>query len=151
MSALVCLYASGFVLGISAFVRRRRWATVTVVAVLVGLTAVAAALAPARAWSSDREKVEAADAVRDAKTPEERKAALRRFSDILDPLGSGSEMAEWRALAPGSLLTACGRDLFGNPLPGNFPAKRHWALALGVPLLLLGLLGRRVRAVEVVS
>ena len=48
-------------------------------------------------------------------------------------------------------LTACGRDLFGNPLPSNFPPGRHWALACGIPLLLLGVLGRRVRAVEVVS
>jgi ABC-type transport system involved in multi-copper enzyme maturation permease subunit len=151
MSLLVCMFASGFVLGISCLVRRRRWATVTVVAVLVGLTVVAAALAPVRGWTSDREKNAAAAALEKAKTREERKAALRRMSDALDPLGSGSDLAEWRALSPGSLLTACGRDLFGNPLPSNFPAGRHWALACGVPLLLLGVLGRRVRAVEVVS
>jgi hypothetical protein len=151
MAALVCVYASGFVLGISALVSRRRWATVTVVAVLVGLSAVAAALAPARGWTSDREQNAAARDVHDAKTPEDRKAALRRLSDALDPLGSGSEMAEWRALSPGALLAACGRDLFGNPRPVNFPPGRHWALAIGVPLLLLGVLGRRVRAVEVVS
>ena len=151
MSLLVCVFASGFVLGISCLVRRRRWATVTVVAVLVGLTVVATALAPARGWTSEREQENAADAVRAAKTPEERKAAYRRLSDALDPLGSGSDLAEWRALSPGSLLAACGRDLFGNPLPSNFPPGRHWALACGVPLLLLGVLGRRVRAVEVVS
>jgi len=151
MSLLVCVFASGFVLGISSLVRRRRWATVTVVAVLVGLTVVASVLAPARAWTSDREQEQAAQAVRAATTPEERKAAYRRLSDALDPLGSGSAMAEWRALSPGSLLAACGRDLFGNPLPGNFPPGRHWALALGVPVLLLGVLARRVRGVEVVS
>jgi ABC-type transport system involved in multi-copper enzyme maturation permease subunit len=148
---LECVFASGFVLGLSSFVRRRRWATVTVVAILVGLTAVAGALAPARGWTSDREQQRASQAVREADTPEERKAALRRLSDSLDPLGSGSEMAEWRALAPGALLAACGRDLFGNPRPGNFPPGRHWVLALGVPAILLGVLGRRVRAVEVVS
>ena len=50
-----------------------------------------------------------------------------------------------------TLLAACGRDLFGNPVPANFPAGRHWARACGVPLLLLALLGRRVRGVEVVT
>jgi hypothetical protein len=151
MALLACLFASGFVLGLSSFVRRRRWATVTVVAILVGLSSVAGALAPPRGWTSDREQQEASRQVREAASPEERRAALRRLSDSLDPLGSGSEMAAWRALSPASLLAACGRDLFGNPLPGNFPPGRHWVLALGVPALLLGVLGRRVRAVEVVS
>ena len=151
MSLLVCLFASGFVLGISSMVRRRRWATVTVVAVLVGLTLVAATLAPSKGFDNDMSQQEASKAVREARTPEERKDALRRLSDSLDPIGSGSRLAEWRALSPGSLLSACGRDLFDNPLPSNFPPVRHWLLAIGVPLCLLGLLARRVRAVEVVS
>jgi hypothetical protein len=145
------VFASGFVLGLSSLVKRRRWATVTVVAVLVGLTLVAAVLAPKRGWTSDREKHQAIQAYRDAKTLEDRKEAQQRLSDALDPLGSGSSMAEWRALSPGSTLAAAGRDLFGNKLPSNFPWKRHWILAIGVPLALLGLLWRRVRAVEIVA
>jgi ABC-type transport system involved in multi-copper enzyme maturation permease subunit len=151
MSLLVCLFASGFVLGLSALVKRRRWATVTVVAVLVGLSLVSTVLAPPRSWSSHQEQQAASQAYREAKTLEERKAARQRLSDSLDPIGSGSPLAEWRALSPGATLAAAGRDLFGNPLPSNFPWKRHWIFAIGVPVILLGLLWRRVRAVEIVA
>ena len=151
MSLLVCVFASGFVLGLSGMVKRRRWATVTVAAVLFGLTTVAAVLAPPRGWTSDAEQHHATQAVREAKTPEDRKAAYGRLSDSLDPIGSGSKLAEWRALSPGATLAAAGRDLFGNPVPSNFPAGRHWVFAVAFPLALLAVLWKRVRAVEVVA
>lgn len=148
---LVCLFASGFVLGVSAVARRRRWATVAIAALLVGTWVVAGILAPPKEWTSRREQRRAREAVEKAVTPEEKAAAYRRFSDAVDPLGSGSDLAAWRALDPTATLAAAGRDLFGNPLPSNFPGIRHWVLAILVPGGLLLVLWRRVRAVEIVS
>ncbi|MCK6481354.1 MAG: ABC transporter permease subunit [Planctomycetaceae bacterium] len=151
-SLLVSLFASGFVLGVGAVARRRRWATVASAAVLLGLWFTALVVAPPTGWTgSGMEERRIKQALAEARTEEETKAALKRLSDSLDPIGSASERAEWRALAPDSTLAACGRDLFGTPVPSNFPWKRHWVLALGVPLALLGVLWRRVRAVEIVS
>lgn len=150
-SLLVSLFASGFVLGVSAVARRRRWATVGSAAVLLGLWFTAAVLAPPVGWNSGREQRQVRKALAEARTDGEKKAAMARLSDSMDPIGSGSEMAQWRALSPMSTLAACGRDLFGSKVPANFPWKRHWILALGVPLALLGVLWRRVRAVEIVS
>jgi len=148
---LLSFFVSGFVLGVSAVARRRRWATVSIVAVLLSLGLVAAVLAPSREWTSHREQREARDRILDAKTPEERKAAYQRLSDAVDPLGSPSARAEWRALSPSASLAAAGRDLFGRPVPSNFPGIRHWILVLGAAAGLFGVLWRRVRAVEIVA
>ncbi len=148
---LVAFFASGFVLGISAVARRRRWATVATAAVLLGLWFTAAVVAPPRAWTEGHEERQVHEAFESAKTDAEMAAARERLAISLDPLGSSSRMAQWRALSPMATLAACGRDLFGSPVPRNFPWKRHWVLALGVPLALLGVLWKRVRAVEVVT
>jgi len=148
---LVSIFASGFVLGVSAIARRRRWATVATAAVLLGLSFIALVVAPPTSMRGGREQRQMREALETAKTDAEIKAARDRFSASLDPLGSPSDMAEWRALSPASTLGACGRDLFGRPVPSNFPWKRHWILALGVPLALLGVLWRKVRAVEIVT
>ena len=127
------------------------WATAAERLLALPETRVAMVVAPPRKFQSDREKDQAARAYMAASTPEERKAAQMRFADALDPIGSMSRHAEWRALSPGGALTAAGRNLFGNPVPSNFPGFRHWIFAIGVPFILLGLLWRRVRAVEVVA
>lgn len=148
---VLAFFVSGVVLGVSAVARRRRWATIAIVGFLLGLSLTAWVLAPSRWWTSDREKEAARRQFQDAKSPEERRAALLRLSDAFDPLGSNTERAELRALSPEADLAAVGRDLFGRPLPSNFPGARHWVLVLGASAISFGVLWRRVRAVEIVA
>jgi ABC-type transport system involved in multi-copper enzyme maturation permease subunit len=150
-SLVLCLFISGVVLGVSAVARRRRWATVAVVGILVTLWAVASIVAPPFSMTSGREQ-HAAERMANAATTEEQRALARRMiADSYDTLGSPSERAEWLALSPVACLSAVGRDLFGIEVPANFPWKRHWVLVFGASAALYGVLWRRVRAVEVVA
>ncbi len=150
-TALLCVFVSGLVLGVSAVARRRLWATVSIAGCLLGMWTVAAVLAPPMVWSSRREQKDFQKAVREAKTREEVKAAWKDHADAYEDIGSGTPTAGWRALSPTSSLAAVARNLFGNPVPANFRGGVHWILVLGVPAAFYGLLWRRVRAVEVVT
>ena len=150
-TAVLCLFVSGLVLGVSAVARRRLWATVSIAGGLLGLWTVAAVLAPPMAWTAHSEQREVQRAIEAAKSPEEYRAAMKRFAEAYDELGSGTATAGWRAVSPTSSLAAAARDLFGNEVPPNFRGGVHWALVLGVPALFFGLLWRRIRAVEVVT
>jgi ABC-type transport system involved in multi-copper enzyme maturation permease subunit len=150
-NVLLSLFVSAVVLGMSAVARRRLWATVAIAGAVVALFLTSAVLAPAKAWTSHGEGRELHRALDEADTPEERRAAMKRFSDATDDLGSASDTADWKAVSPFSSLSAAARDLFGSPLPPNFSGGRHWILLLGSTALFYGLLYRRVRAVEVVT
>jgi ABC-type transport system involved in multi-copper enzyme maturation permease subunit len=148
---VLCLFVSGLVLGVSALARRRLWATVSIAGGLIALSVTAAVLAPAVMWTSHSEERQLHRQLQEAKTKEERKAAMERFSDAYEDLGSSSDTAGWKMLSPMASLTAAARDFFGNDLPRNFSGGRHWALVLGIPFLFYLVLWRRVRAVEVVT
>lgn len=148
---VLSLFVSGVVLGMSAVARRRLWATVAIAGSLLALTVTTWVLAPPNTWTAHSEARQLEREMREAQTKEERHAAMSRFADTMDDLGSGSDTAGWKFLSPIASLAAAGRDLFGNKVPGNFSGGRHWFFVLGVPLLLFGLLWRRVRAVEVVT
>ncbi len=148
---VLCLFVSGVVLGMSVIARRRLWATVAIAGSLLALTVTTWVLAPPNTWTAHSEARQLEREIEAAKTREERKAAWQKFSDTLDDLGSGSDTAGWKVLSPIASLTAAARDLFGNKVPANFSGGRHWFLVLGVPLLLLGVLWQKVRAVEVVT
>jgi len=112
---------------------------------------VSGAIAPPLDWTAESEERRARKQIREAASDEDRDAALQRLADASDRLGSGSERPEWRALSPTATLAAVGRDLFGQPIPSNFPGRRHWFLVFGASAALLFVVWRRVRAVEVVS
>jgi hypothetical protein len=150
-TALECVFVSGLVLGTSALATRRLRATVSLAGVLLALFVTSAILAPPFEWTAHEEQRQVRRAIEDAETREERKAAMERFADAHDELGSASPRAGWRFLSPTASLSAAARDCFGNAVPGNFSHGRHWFLLLGVPLLGFAVLARRVRAVEVVS
>jgi hypothetical protein len=150
-AAVLSLFVSGVVLGISAVARRRLVATVAIAGALVALSVTSSILAPPVAWTSHSEEQALHRTLEKATTREERQAAMKRYEDAFDDLGSRSDTAGWKVLSPMASLAACTRDLFGNPLPSNFSGGRHWFLVLGLPTLFYGILVRRIRAVEVVS
>jgi len=150
-TVILCLFVSGLVLGVSAIARRRLWATVSIAGCLLGLWTVAAVLAPPEKWTAQSEQREAHRAIDQAKTREERREAIRKFSLASDELGSRTETASWRALSPTSSLGAVARDLFGNEVPPNFRFGVQWVFVLGIPAAFFGLLWRRIRAVEIVT
>ncbi len=150
-TVILCLFVSGVCLGMSAVARRRLMATISIAGALVVLTVVAAVLAPAKQWTSHSEERDLRRELQQAKTREETKAAMQKYSDAYDDLGSSTATAGWRVVAPLSSLAATARDLFGNPVPQNFSGGRHWFVVLGLPVVFFGVLWRRIRAVEVVT
>lgn len=150
-NALLSLFVASVVLGMSAVARRRLWATVAIAGAVVALTVTSWVLAPAKAWTSHGEESRLHQAMDRANTQAERRAAMERFSDAYEDIGSASDTADWKVLSPFASLTAAARDIYGNPLPSNFSGGRHWFLLLGCTTMFYGLLYRRVRAVEVVS
>jgi len=151
LAALECVFVSTLVLGVSALVKRRRWATVAVAGVYFSLFIAAAIFAPSRDWQGGREQWKLNQQIEEAKTKEEADALYDRYNDSYDPLGSLSKHAGLRFLSPTASFHAAGRDLFGIRLPGNFSHGRHWMFLLGSSALLLWVLWLRVRAVEVVT
>jgi hypothetical protein len=149
LTLVLCLFTSGLVLGTSALVRRRRWASVAIAAVYLVLVAVAGIVATSHADTSAGERALASAA--NAKTPEEAQRRLDKVADQFDPLGSPSPHAGWRFLSPNASLHAVGRDLLGIRVPSNFSGGRHWILLLGIGALGFAVLWRRVRAVEIVT
>jgi hypothetical protein len=149
LSLVLCVFASGLVLGTSALVRRRRWASVGVAALFLIFVATAGAVAPPADWSDEAER--ASSRLDDTDDPAEVARRMDQIRDRFDALSSPSRHAGWRFLSPNASLHAVGRDLMGLRVPSNFAGGRHWWFLLGIGGAGLLFVWRRVRAVEVVS
>ena len=145
------VFVSCFVLGLSALAQRRRWATVTVAAVFLGLIITAQVVAVRVDQATWRELHQLEQRLENAESPDERKAIRTQMNEKYDALGSISTSAGLRCISPWACIAAAERDLFGNPLPSNFSGGRHWLVLAGISGALGTFLWRRVRAVEIVT
>ncbi len=148
---LLCAFLSGIVLGVSSLARRRRWATVFIAGLYLGLVITGTILATPRQWSGDRDRREAERILRKRDSDAGREAARRVLDESTATLDSNRTMKGWMFLSPPRSIEACGRDFFGLPVPENFAGGRHWWFLLGLSALGFAVLARRVRAVEVVT